>query len=523
MPEADILIRHAFIIDGSGRPGFTGDIAVRSDRIAAVGSLPHWRAKRQVDAHGLYAAPGFIDPHGHSDLSLLADPRGLSKLAQGITTEACGQCGMSPFPVPAGNRDEFRALLAYAWAPVEIEWSDAAGYIDAAARQPLGINLCPFLGANTVVLWAQLSGQSPGSAPALSPHSLRPLWGISLGIAYEPLAHWAADDIALFAKAAAGKTVSVHMRNEGSRLLESIDEVVRIARDAGVRVEIAHLKASRQANWGKIADAIDAIERARRAGLDIAFNVYPYAAGSTFLAATLPDWLIANGHAEALRRLHNESARAKLRDDYARGRAISGLPPDRILVAGLGNPRFRWAEGMSLADIAQRMGVAPIDALIDLLLASDGQATAIFFTMCDEDVRRAICHPLASVCSDGLALCPDGPTSSGSPHPRCYGSHARFLGRMVRDEGLLEWPEAIRKCTSLPASRLGLPDRGILAPDYAADIVLFDPDRIIDTADYGDPHHLAEGVEYVLVNGVLAISDGRFTGDLGGRVLTANL
>lgn len=509
-PEGDLAIRGATIFDGSGAPEFRGDILVRSGRIIALGNCGS--ADREIDAAGLYACPGFIDVHGHSDLSLLADRRGLSKLLQGITTEACGQCGMSPFPRPRTRYEEFRALLAYSWAPVEITWHDANGYLTELRREPLGINICPFLGANVAALEQDRQSKIPGEAA-------EGLWGVSLGLAYMPLSQWPAEALKEFAAAAAGKTVAVHMRNEGARLLDSIAETLTVAEACPVRVEIAHLKASRRENWGKMRDALAAVEEARTQGVDVAFSVYPYTASSTFLAATLPDWLLAEGQDAAIELLRQGDVLQRLREDYESGRGFLSIGAENILVAQVGAEEYRWAEGMRLSAAAERSNTEPFALAVDMLVAARGQVNAVFFTMSEDDVRLALAHPLGSICTDGLALCPDGPTSHGKPHPRCYGAFARFLGHYVRDEGLLDWPEAIRKCTSWPASRLGLHSRGLLRPGYAADIVLFDPDAVRDTATFDQPHRLAEGIRYVIVNGVVSVENGEFTGALGGRAL----
>ena len=519
LPDADLLIREATILDGSGAAPFVGDILVQSGRIVCVGSCSGCHARREIDAAGLYASPGFIDPHGHSDLTLLADPRGLSKLAQGITTEGSGQCGMTPFPVPTGDLyDEFRALMSYSWAPVDLTWRDAAGYLAAMSGLATGINLCPFVGANTGVLGTSPDAPLGPLADAFRA-SMPDYWGLSLGLAYEPLLAWPTESVRQLVASAAGKTLGVHMRNERAGVFDSIREVLDLIRGLPIRLEIAHLKCTSQDNWGRINEAIAIIEDARRDGLDVAFNVYPYTATSTFLAATLPGWLSGEGHDRALHLLLDPAVRERLREDHLAGRAFVSIPPDRILISSVEADDFRWCEGRSMADISAQAGRPVFDVALDMLLAARGQVNAVFFVLDEDDVRTTLAHPLASVTTDGLAVCPDGPTSSGKPHPRGYGAFPRFLGKYVREEGLVDWPEAIRKCTSWPASRLGLRDRGLLRPGYAADITIFNPATIADAATYEDPHRLAVGLPYVIVGGVLSIDDGRFTGDLGGSVL----
>jgi len=515
IPEGELSIRGATIFDGSGAPGFRGDLLVRSGRIVALGTCGG--AAREIDATSLFACPGFIDIHGHSDLSLLADRRGLSKLLQGITTEASGQCGMSPFPVPAARYEEFRALLAYSWAAVEITWRDATGYLTELRREPLGLNVCPFLGGNVAAL--EMDREAKQGRLELEREALEGLWGLSLGLAYEPLSRWPTEALGRLAAAAAGKTLAVHMRSEGEQLLESIAESLALAARQPVRIEIAHLKASRRGNWGKMRDALAAVEEARRQGVDVAFNVYPYKASSTFLAATLPDWLLAEGQDSAIKLLQRPEVVQRLREDYRSGRGFLSIGAENILLAQVEAEEYGWAEGMTLSAAAEKVNGDALGLAVDMLVAARGQVNAVFFSMSEEDVRLALTHPLGSICTDGMALCPQGPTSRGKPHPRSYGAFPRFLGHYVRDEGLLEWPEAIRKCTSWPASRLGLRSRGLLRPGYAADIVLFDPEAIHDTATFEDPHQLAKGIRYVIVNGVLSVDDGEFTGLLGGQVL----
>ena len=514
-----ILIKGAQIFDGSGRESFRGDLFIRDGRIAGVGEVSSQHADTVIDAGGLAAAPGFVDIHGHSDLTLLADRRGLSKLFQGITTEACGQCGMAPFPVPQGERQEFEALLAYSWAPVDISWRDVAGYLEAADREPIGINLCPFLGINVLVAISGAEPDDPGPAlGAAQMAGVEELWGVSMGVAYEPLYHWPTDALRPLAELARGKTLASHIRNEGSGLVESIMEMIEIL-PPHTHLEIAHLKASGRSNWGKVNDALEAIEQAAARGIDIGYNAYPYTAGSTFLAATLPDWLTKEGQAEAVEMLRRPDVRERLRQQHQKRPTFPRLEPEQVLVASTGTEEMSWAEGKSLAEVAREMGKDAHEAAVEIVLRSGGKATAVFFTMSEDDVRTALKHPMGSICTDGLAFCPDGPGRIGHPHPRSYGAFPRFIGRYCREEGLLGMAEAVRKCTSLPAGRLGLKDRGLLREGYVADVVLFDPDRVMDTATYAEPHRLSEGIEFVIVGGVVSVAEGKFTGRLGGKVL----
>ncbi len=527
---SNILIRGCTVLDGTGAEPHRADIAISAGRIAAVGELgPAAAADRVIDAKGLFAAPGFIDMHGHSDTTALADRRCLSKLFQGITTEACGQCGMTPYPVPENRSDEFEALMSFAGGD-EVKWTDARGYLAELGRQPLGINLVPFLGANAVAVWAEADFGLNSSAAAeiagrAREHMIPELAGLSMGIAYEPLARWHTDALRELAALADGRVLAVHMRNEGARLCESIRECLQLIAGRPIRLEIAHLKSSGRGNWGKIGAALELIQAAASAGFHIGFNAYPYTAGSTSLASTLPDWLMEDGQAAAVRRLSDPTVRQRLREDleaYRRGERASaflGTGPDNILIAEVASDENRWMHGLSLAQIAARLGKDPLDAAVDLLIQEKGRVNAVFFTMHEDDVRRALAHPLGCLCTDAAAVCPDGPTSRAAPHPRAYGAFPRFLGKFVRDEGIVSWPEAVRKCTSLPAARLGLADRGVIKPGAAADIVVFDPAEIADRAEYGNPHQLSVGVRWLLVNGVISIAGGEFTGKLGGRPL----
>lgn len=534
----DLILRGSTIIDGSGADGFPGDLAVANGKIAAIGDLSQVQARETIDCTRQVVAPGFIDLHAHSDLTLLTNPRAESKVRMGVTSECNGQCGMGLFPVHAEDLAALRATCSFIEALTEVCWSTAHEYLTALQAARPSINVAAMLGQSALRAWAMGFDNRPATAAEIADMCAAArdgfaegAVGISLGLAYA-LGSFASQEeiVALCGEAAAhGKHVSVHPRNEGVRQIEGLDEMLNIARqvsDRGpLRLQIDHLKCSGQASWGNMAAALEKLEQARDEGLDIAFDVYPYTAGSRHLSGSLPAWMHAGGNDALVERLRNPECRQRLREDFVasqEGRATDNpfeLSFSDILVTEVATEENRPAIGKRLDEVAADRGQDPLEATLDLIAEENGRVSVCLFSMSEEDMKLALAHPLGCVATDGLAYAPYGELSRARPHPRSYGTFPRLLGRYVREQKLMSLPEAIRKCTSLPASRLAITDRGLLKEDYAADVVVFNPETIIDRADYADPHQYPVGISLVTVNGQITVQGENHTGAGAGAIL----
>jgi N-acyl-D-amino-acid deacylase len=483
MPQFDLIIRNGSVIDGSGTPAFRGDVAVRDRLIASVGAI-EGEAAREIDAARLAIAPGFIDVHAHDDGALLSTPMDF-KLMQGVTTDIVGNCGAGMAP-RTPDRPPMPGVNFVLGAEVEDDWCTFGEYMDSVDRARLAINAGCFVPHGAVRYLAmgmerrepdetELGRMRDAVAEGMAAGAL----GLSTGLIYPPGAFARTKEIIALAKVAAehGGLYMTHMRDEGERLMEAIEEAVRIAREAGLPLEISHHKAGGRENWGKTEQSLALIETEREAGLDVNFDAYPYTAGSTVLSAMA-------------RRPEAE--------------------PDRVLVASArGHPEF---EGKTLTQIGEMIGVAPEEAA-ERVLEADSGAIAVFFMMDEADVRRVLAHPLCMIGSDGI------PSPTGKPHPRLYGTFPRVLGTYVREERLFSLEEGVRKMTSLPARRMNLADRGELREGLAADIVIFDPATIADQATYAEPRRYPAGIEYVIVNGEIVAERGKQTAARAGRLL----
>jgi N-acyl-D-aspartate/D-glutamate deacylase len=527
----DLLLLGGRIVDGTGNPWFIGDVGIRGNRIAAVGHLQDATAKRAIDARGLVVAPGFIDMMGQSEYTVLVDPRVPSKITQGITTELTGE-GASVAPqTPFTVKDLMPELEGLS---VRIDWTDFDGYFARLMKKGTAVNFAHLVGAAQVRQAVLESDNRPPSATELTrmeglvARAMRQgAFGLSTALIYPPGSFAKTDELIALARVAArfGGFYASHIRNEGDDLLPAIDEAARIGREAGLPVEIWHLKAAGQQNWGRMRDAIAAIEAARASGVDVTADIYPYTASMTGLAASLPPDASEGGNEALVARLKDPAERVRLRREiegpsqgwenlfHNIGRA------DRILIAGVHLPANKKYQGKRLSEIATLRGVDPIDAMFDLLAEENGAVDAVYFEMSEEDVRRALGVPWIAFNCDASGVSPEGVLGSTMTHPRAYGSFPRVLGHYVREEKLLTLEEAVRRMTSLPAQRLGLRDRGLVREGMFADLAVFDPATVIDRATYEQPHRYSEGMVYVLVNGDPVVDKGRITGHLPGRVL----
>lgn len=529
--EYDLLIRNGTIIDGSGSAGFRGDVAIKSDRIVHIGKLTGGTAKRVIDATGKVVAPGFIDLLGQSESFLLIDPRAMSKVMQGVTTEVTGE-GESIAPVNERlikEQEDFNRRYN-----LTIDWRTLEEYFMRLERQGSGVNFATFVGASQVRAYvigfdnrapshAELEQMKELVASAMRDGAL----GLSTSLQYVPARFAQTDEIVELAKVARahGGIYATHQRSEANALDSSLEEVFEIARRAQIPVEIWHLKTAYKKNWGRMPEVLGKIQRARAAGLDITADIYPYIAGSTSLSASLPPWVLEGGTEKMLERMRDMRVRQHLKKEIMSDSRdwenifLGSGGAEGVLIGSVSNRQFESMQGKRLSQIAQEQGKDPLDALFDLIVADNGQTGAIYFMMSEEDMRAAMRSPFVSFCTDSGARATDGPLSAAKSHPRGWGSYPRILGRYVREEKILTLPQAIHKMTGAPAKRVGLHERGLLRQGFFADITIFDPQRVIDKATFEMPNQYAEGIAYVITNGEISVDKGKRTSALAGRVL----
>jgi len=527
----DVVIVGGHIMDGTGSPWYSGQIGIRNGRIAAIGNLEAATRKKTIDAHGQVVAPGFIDMLGQSELTMLVDPRLPSKIYQGITTEVTGE-GNSAAPVNpamvAADRSGYQHL------GITPDWATFREYFARLEKQGMGINLASYVGATSVrrmVLGdadVQPSAEQLKAMQALVDQAMQDgAVGVSSALQYAPAPYAkTAELIALASEAGKyGGIYATHMRSEGDAVLESIDEAVRIGREGHLPVEIWHLKAAGKANWGRMPQIVERIDAARAAGVDVSANTYAYTAWFNTFSAFIPPWAHDGGDAKLIERLKDPATRARIRADMLNPKGdwdnewqeISG--PQDILVAVVQNSELLPLQGKRLSEVAAIWKEDPIDALCDLLIKDNAFTEVAVFGMSEPDVVLALKQPWVSFDNDSSGTSPEGPLSKEHPHPRAYGTFPRVLRKYVREERALTLEDAIRKFTALPAQRMRFTDRGVLKQGMAADIVIFDPATIRDLATYEQPNQLSQGMDYVLVNGVSVIADGKMTGALPGKVL----
>jgi len=527
----DFIIKNGRIIDGSGNPWVSGDIAISDDRIAKIGKLENSSAKRVIDAHGLIVAPGFIDMLGQSETALLIDNRSLSKLSQGITSEITGEGG-SIAPQNALTISQLQPELDR--YHLTIDWTTLDGYFSRLEKSGTPLNIGTYVGAAQV---REAVLGDVGRAP--TPEELEKMkalvaeamqqgaFGISTALIYPPGQYAKTAELIELAKVAAqyGGIYGTHMRSEGQSEIAAISEALRIGRDAHLPVEIFHLKVIGKSRWGTMPKIVGMIQAARDAGQDVSANMYPYVAGGTALASSLPPWVADGGLAKLLERIKDPAVRIKIKQELSTEHSdwenlyLGSGGASGILLSGIVNPDFKQYDGKTLAQLAKGQGKDPLDALMDLVIADKAQTGAIYFIANENDLRYGLKQQWTSIGLDGSELSLDGPLFDPHTHPRAFGSMPRFLGHYVRDEHLLSWEQAIRKVTSLPAQRECLRDRGLLKEGFFADITVLDPATMIDNATYQNPAQISQGVKYVFVNGKLEYEDGKLTGVNAGRAL----
>jgi N-acyl-D-amino-acid deacylase len=530
-PHYDFIIANAQVVDGTGSPWVTGDIGVVGDRIAAIGDLSKASASKRIDASRLVASPGFIDVQGQSEFNVLVDNRAASKITQGVTMEITGE-GTSIAPVNERMRkDSDAAARKYG---VAVDWSTLGDYFSHLERSKSAINLGTFVGAGGVRNFVMGSDNRPATPSELD--QMRQLvaqamkdgaFGLSTALQYVPDTFASTDEVVELAKVARqyGGVYFTHQRSEGDQIFESLDEVFAIAERAKISSTIWHLKTAYSENWGKMPEVLRRIEAARARGIDVAASVYPYTRGSNSLIACFPSWVSEGGTDKMIERLKDPAQREKAKKEMDEPGVTwqnqwrgSGGPSGVLLIQVL-NPELSKYEGMTIEEIGREMKKDSKDAAMDIAIADRGNSSVVISIMDEADVKAAVSSPIVTFGSDSEAQAEDGPLSKSKAHPRAFGTFPRILSLYVRDEHTMRMEEAIRKMTSLAASRVGLMDRGILRPGMLADITVFDPQAIKDVATYNDSLRYSVGVKYVFVNGRPVVWDGNITDERPGRAL----
>ncbi len=524
-PDWDLLVAGGRVIDGTGRPAFEADVAVKAGRIAAVAPGLRGRARRVIGARGFTVAPGFIDVHSHSDYALAVDGRGASKVLQGVTTEVIGNCGFSAAPAGPARLD-----MLYGADACREDWPSIDAYATRLRQAGIGPNVAMLLGHSTLrsrVMGLEQRPPTPAEwdrmVGLLDDALADGVFGLSTGLIYAPGSYAAASELAGLASVVGrrGGFYATHLRDEAHGVVAAVDEALALGERADVAVQLSHHKAKGDANWGKVEVTLGRIDAARARGLDVTLDVYPYTATSTLLRAVLPAWAHEGGDAALRRRLESPVDRRRLVEalaDSVHGLDANGKGPWARIVISLcrGNS---IVEGRSIEELADAGQVPPAEVVLDVLRDGGVDTGMVVFCLSDADVETVLRHPQTMVGSDGEALPLDRPESIGRPHPRSFGTFPRVLGEYVRERGVLALEDAVRKMTSLPASRLGLHDRGVVAEGAWADLALFDRESVMDAATYDDPAAAPEGVAHVLVNGVPVVEAGRLLDARPGRVL----
>jgi len=526
----DILLLNGTIVDGTGNPWYKGDIGIRGDRIAAIGSLRNATARTVLDVSGRIVSPGFIDMLGQSEFRLLVDGRAMSKISQGITTEVTGE-GNSAAPMNERTLEGMKSWMER--YNVRIDWTDFEGYFRRLEQSKIAVNLTTFVGATQVREYVVgLDDRAPTPEELAEMKRLvriamqQGALGLSTSLIYAPATFAKTEELIELASAAKefGGIYATHIRDEGDKETQALYEAADIARADSIPVEIWHLKVAGKQNWGTMASVTSLISRHRDQGIDMTADVYPYPASSTSLSSRIPSWAHDGGDTKLLERLNDPITRKRIKEEVTgmapgADNSFAATGPEGILIASVTNSELKQYEGKRLSEIAREWKTNPVDAMIDFLIKDSLRTGGIFFSMNEEDVRMAVAQPWTSFCTDGAAYATDGPLSTGKPHPRAYGSFPRILGRYVREARLLPLEEAVRKMTSLPAQRVGLKERGILKTGFFADVVVFDPTTVIDKATFENPHQYSEGIHLVVVNGQPVWKDVTFAGNFPGRVL----
>ena len=528
--QFDLVIRHGHIVDGTGSPWYSGDIGIRDGRVAQIGTLDKATARQTIDAHGMVVAPGFIDMLGQSELSILVNPHLPSKIFQGITTEITGEGGSS---APQNPQLLLADKSGYEHYGIKADWTTFAQYFARLEKQGMGINLASYVGATQVR--RVVLGDADRAPTAAELERMKALVragmqdgavGLSTALQYAPAPYAKTEELIALAREAAqfGGIYASHMRSEGDTIDAALDEAFRIGREARIPVEIWHLKAAGKRNWGHMPEIVNRIESARAQGIDVSADTYAYPAWFNSFSAFVPPWAHDGGDAKMVARLKDPATRTRIRqqmqsDSSGWDNEWQEIPgPEAILVSVVQNPKLLPLQGKTIAQIAQSRGKDAIDTIFDLLIDDPGMSVAVF-AMSKSDVALALKQPWVAIDNDSQGTATDGILGREHPHPRGYGTFPRILRKYVREEKLLTLPDAIRKFSALPAQKMRLTDRGVLKKGMWADITIFDPQKIRDLATFEKPNQLSVGMEFVLVNGIPVVENGKMTQALPGKVL----
>jgi N-acyl-D-aspartate/D-glutamate deacylase len=527
----DLIVRGGLVLDGTGADAIRADVGVRDSQIASVGDLTEAVAGRVVNASGFVVTPGFIDIHTHSDISATYDPGQASALAMGVTTQVVGNCGLSLGFATADRVFAFEQRWLGAHG-ARISWDTFAGHLTRIEERGIGTNLVPLAGHGT--LRKRVMGVEERAASAADLAEMRceldaafdaGVWGLSSGLEYTPSSYADVAELTELCRsvAASGGLYATHLRNEGDTLVEAVQEAMEVAEGAEVPLQLSHHKAEGRGNWGKVRATLQVVSEARARGLDVQLDQDPYTAFMTALQVqVLPRHALSGSNEDVVSRLVDPAYRAQIvaeiRSTHPDWFGLTADSPWHNMRIGVcrGRPEL---QGRIIADLSAASGCEPIEFVLDLLVATEGYVSAVNFAIGEEDIAAVMRYPFTSIGSDGVATHPGGTAGDDRIHPRTYGTFARVLGRYVRELGVLTLPEAVHKMTGLPASRLGLTDRGVIRPGAKADLTVFDPDRIADRSTFDDPHRFATGIEIVILNGHTVFAAGAPTGTLAGSVL----
>ena len=527
----DVIIKGGTVYDGTGEEGHVADVAIRGDRIVGVGDFASAGPKKTIDARGLAVAPGFINMLSWSNESLIQDGRSQSEIRQGVTTEIMGE-GESMGPL--NDRMKTRLVREQTDIKFEIKWNTLAEYLHYLEKRGISCNVASFIGATTVreyVVGLEDKQPTPEQLDQMRELVRKEMEAGALGIGtsliYPPAFYAKTEELIELCKVAAkyqGKYIS-HMRSEGNQLFQGLDEVIRISREAGIPAEVYHIKAAGQKNWPKEDELLERIEAAQKEGLKIRANMYTYTAAGTGLDACLPPWTEDGGYPALFKRLRHPATREKIAaevrvdSDAWENLYLAAGSPEKILLVGFKSEKLKPLTGKSLAEVAKMRGKDPIETIMDLISEDESRIGTIYFLMSEENVKKELAKPWISFGSDEASQAPEGVFLKSNPHPRAYGNFARVLGKYARNEKVITLPEAVRRLSALPATNLGLDDRGFIQDGMFADVVVFDPATIADRATFDKPHQYAVGMKHVFVNGVQVLKDGEHTGAKPGRAL----
>ena len=521
----DLIIRNGLVLDGLGGPGIRNDVGVVGGKITAIGDLSKAAAARVINGTNKVVSPGFIDIHTHTNTELIVNGNGESKIHQGVTTEVSGNCGSTPFPFTLERAAAYHEDLDEEYG-IHTDWSDLAGFLDAIEKKGTSLNYATLTGQGTIR--AAVVGRH--DIPATPEHvkEMQNLliqsveqgsFGLSTGLEYSPGSYANTDELTQLSSVLApfDAIYATHMRNEDDTVEEAIEEALKIGRDAGIFTQISHLKACNKNNWHKVDHMLEIIDKARN-DQPVLADRYPYDAWGTGLSAFLPLWARQGDTDEVLARLNDTETRKQI-ETYSNGRAARIGGWDRVMISSCSHEADKPCEGMTVLDGATERGIAPFEFARELLMNSRNQVGVVGFAMDEQNLHKVLAADFVMVGSDGSAVAPYGQLSQGKPHPRFYGTFPRVLGKYARDEAVISLAAAVKKMTSMPASALGIMDRGSIEIGKRADLVVFDPATVIDKATFGDPHNYPEGIEHVIVNGKHTIANGEHTGTRAGQIL----